>query len=124
MTRMLLLTLTALLPATVFAQSLEAYQQRQADLSALASIFGELHHIRRTCEPRHEADIWRERMKKLIELEDPPQDPRVAMSASFNRGYNSAVRRFPSCNRRARDYAAARAATGDALIKQLSQSLQ
>ena len=106
------------------AQTLESYQQRQQDLSALAGLFGELHHIRRTCEPRLEGDAWRDRMKKLMELEEPQSGEREAMVQAFNKGYRDAQRRYPSCDRRARDYAAGRSAEGDAIVARLTQSLQ
>lgn len=106
------------------AQTLETYQQRQQDLAGLSEIFGELHHIRRTCEPRYEGDVWRERMKKLIELEEPQQAEREAMVQGFNNGYRGAQQRFPDCDRRARDYAAGRAAEGDAIVARLTATLQ
>lgn len=105
------------------AQSMEAYQLRHADLAALSQIFGELHHIRRNCEPRFEGDVWRERMKKLIELEQPQAGVHEQMVTSFNEGYARAQRRFSYCDRRARDYAAARAAQGDAIVERLTAPL-
>lgn len=106
------------------AQSIEAYQQRQADLSALAAVFGELHHIRRNCEPRLEADVWRERMKRLVDLEQPQFEVRETMVKSFNKGYSAAQQHFPDCSRRARDHAAARAVQGEAIIARLSAPLR
>lgn len=106
------------------AQDFESYQQRQEDLSALAELFGELHHIRRNCEPRFEGDVWRERMKKLLDLEEPQTSEREAMVQRFNQGYRSAQRRYPVCDRRARDYAAGQAAQGDRIVIRLTQSLR
>ncbi len=118
------LALSPLAASPAAAQDLEAYLERQRDLSLLSSLFGELHHIRRTCEPRYEADIWRDRMKKLITLEEPEEAMREKLVAQFNDGYRRAQRRFPGCSRDARDYAAARAATGDAIIRRLTASLE
>lgn len=106
------------------AQTFDDYQLRQADLAALSSVFGELHHIRRTCEPRFEADVWRERMKKLVDLEEPQPAAREQMVAAFNKGYRAAQQHFPSCTRSARDHAAARAARGDAIVARLTAPLQ
>jgi uncharacterized protein (TIGR02301 family) len=106
------------------AQDLESYQQRQRDLAALAELFGEMHHIRRTCEPRFEADVWRERMKQMIDLEEPQTEEREALVQQFNKGYRGAQARFPVCDRRARDYAAGRAAQGDAVVQRLSEALR
>lgn len=114
----------AVLAGGAAAQSFEDYQRRHADLAALSAIFGELHHIRRTCEPRFEGDVWRERMKKLIDLEDPQASLREQMVANFNQGYRRAQQRFSRCDRRARDYAAARAAQGDVIVERLTAPLE
>lgn len=111
------------LAAPASAQDYEQYVERQRDLTVLSTIFGELHHIRRTCEPRYEADIWRERMKQLMTLEEPEEDVRDRLVAQFNDGYRRAQRSFPSCDRRARDYAASRAAQGEDIVRRLTASL-
>lgn len=113
-----------LLMSGATAQTYETYQQRRDDLYALSSIFGELHHIRRTCEPRLEADIWRERMKTLVDLEEPEPEARNEMVARFNKGYRAAQEHFPSCDRRARDHAAARASQGETIIARLTAPLE
>jgi uncharacterized protein (TIGR02301 family) len=118
------LIFAAAVTAPVRAQDLEAYQQRQQDLSALAELFGELHHLRRTCDPGFEADVWRERMKKMIDLEEPQATEREALVQQFNKGYRAAQSRHPSCDRRARDYAAARAAQGDVVVDRLANALR
>lgn len=99
------------------------YAERADDLNALSRIFGELHHIRRACEPRYEADVWRDRMKKLIELEMPQTALRQDMVAAFNAGYRSAGARFDYCDRDARDYAASVAARGDEIATRLVEPL-
>lgn len=106
------------------AQDLETYQQRQRDLNALAKLFGEMHHLRRSCEPQFEADVWRERMQKLLELEEPQAVERETLVQQFNEGYRDAQRRYPSCDRRARDYAASRAAQGGVIVGRLTQALR
>lgn len=119
--------LIAVLAAVIFAMPASAdladYQRRINDLVALSNIFGELHHIRRTCEPRLEADAWRDRMKKLIDLEEPQNDARERMVKAFNAGYASAQKRFPYCDGAARDYAATRAAEGDVIVERLTAPL-
>lgn len=115
--------IAASLSQAASAQTFDDYQVRQSDLAALSSIFGELHHIRRTCEPRLEADVWRDRMKKLVELEEPQAAGREQMVAAFNKGYRAAQQYFPSCTRRARDHAAARAVRGEAIIDRLTEPL-
>lgn len=116
---LLVLTMLSALPAA--AQ--DDYEARRAALTGLSQIFGELHHIRRLCEPDREGDVWRDRMKRLIDLEQPSFDLREEMVGSFNDGYSSAQSRFAFCDRDAEDYAAARALTGEALVSNLSASL-
>lgn len=117
------LFLIAALLAAFPAAAQESYEARRAGLTGLARIFGELHHIRRMCAPEREADVWRDRMKRLIDLEQPAFDLRESMVGSFNDGYSSAQSRFAYCERDAEDYAAARAVTGQALISSLSAPL-
>ena len=105
------------------AAAQDEYSARRAALTGISRIFGELHHIRRMCEPDREADVWRERMKQLIDLEQPAFDLREEMVGSFNDGYQTAQSRFPFCDRGAEDYAAARAATGEAIVSSLTAPL-
>lgn len=99
------------------------YAQRARDLVTLSRVFGELHHIRRTCEAWGEDEIWRNRMRKLVELESPQPELRDEMVAAFNNGFRTAEQRFPYCDREARDYAAASAAQGDAATARLTAPL-
>lgn len=121
MLKRLILVLIALGALPAAAQ--DEYEARRAALSGLSQIFGELHHIRRLCEPDREGDIWRDRMKRLIDLEQPSFDLREEMVGAFNDGYSRAQSRFAYCDRDAEDYAAARAMTGEALVSNLTASL-
>lgn len=116
----LLLALAVAAPAV--AQE-EDYSARQRSLVSLSQIFGELHHIRRTCNPEREGDAWRNRMKGLIEFEEPSFEVREQMVAAFNEGYVSAQARFPYCDRGAENYAASRAYAGEALVSNLTAAL-
>ena len=121
---LIIIGLICLLAPLAHAQGLEQYQNRQSDLTNLAGIFGELHHLRRTCEPRFEADVWRDRMKKLLDLEEPQATDREEMIAAFKNGYRDAHRRYRGCARRARDYAASRASDGDIIVRRLTAQLR
>jgi uncharacterized protein (TIGR02301 family) len=101
----------------------EDYAARRTALTGLSRVLGELHHIRRMCEPDREADIWRERMKRLVDLELPAFDLREEMVGAFNDGYVSAQTRFPYCDRDAEDYAAARAVEGETIVASLTAPL-
>lgn len=119
--------IAALTPFMASAQEgsdFEDYQVRQSDLVALSALFGEMHHIRRQCNPRGEGDVWRERMKTLVDLEEPQPEARDEMVAAFNKGYRAAQQRFRSCSRNARDHAAARAARGEMIVARLVAPLE
>jgi len=117
-----ILVLALAVAAPAFAQG-EGYSARQRSLVSLSGIFGELHHIRRTCDPDREADVWRNRMKQLIDLEEPAFEAREQMVAAFNEGYVTAQARFPYCDRDAETYAASRAYAGEALVSNLTAAL-
>lgn len=112
-----------IMAAPAIAQDREDYRARQENLATLATIFGEMHHIRRMCEPRREADAWRNRMKKLVELEDPAASQRNVLVNAFNDGYKQAQKRYEFCDRRAEDYAAARALEGERIVTALTAPL-
>lgn len=119
------LMLSAATPVTappLFAQTID-YAERARDLETLSGIFGELHHIRRLCEPRSESELWRERMRKLVELEDPQPALQEKMVAAFNSGFYAAQKKYPYCDRDARDHAAALAAEGDSVTARLMAPL-
>lgn len=98
-------------------------QSRGGDLQTLSRIFGELHHIRRTCEPEREADAWRNRMRRLVELEQPSAELRSRMVEAFNGGFRAAQERFPYCDRDARNAAAAAAASAEDVTQRLMAPL-
>lgn len=122
MNRVFLFFSVAIAAAPALAQNVD-YGVRQRGLVSLSHIFGELHHVRRTCDPDREADSWRNRMKRLIDLEEPAFEVREQMVAAFNDGYVSAQARFPYCDRDAEDYAAARAYAGEAVVSNLTAPL-
>ncbi|MEM9706905.1 MAG: TIGR02301 family protein [Pseudomonadota bacterium] len=122
-----ILTLLTVLLVSVSASS-SAHGQtgaaRETSLTQLSMIFGELHHIRRSCEGGPEAQVWRDRMRRLIKLEDPTATQRERMARAFNDGFSNAQRRFPRCSRAANDFAAARAVRGATLVERLRAPLQ
>jgi uncharacterized protein (TIGR02301 family) len=113
--QLLFIAMLAALTAPAVAQS----GQRSGDLRSLSRIFGELHHIRRTCEPEREADVWRNRMRRLVELEEPGAELRAAMVEAFNGGFREMEAQFPYCDRDARDRAAAAAQQGEEITQRL-----
>lgn len=99
------------------------FSERRGNLISLSRIFGELHHLRRICDYGDEFDVWRDRMKRMLDLEQPPFELREAMIGAFNEGYGSAQVRFGGCDGGAEDYAASRAATGEAIVSGLTDTL-
>lgn len=122
MLRFLFAAALLLAAAPLAAQTID-YAERARDLETLSRVFGELHHIRRLCEPREESEVWRDRMRKLVELEDPQPALHQRMVEAFNAGYYSAESKFPYCDRDARDHAAALAVEGDQLTERLAAPL-
>ncbi|MEL6790897.1 MAG: TIGR02301 family protein [Pseudomonadota bacterium] len=102
----------------------EAYVQRQQDLIALAGIFGQLHYLRRTCNPKREANIWRERMQTLIELEQPDRDTHFQMVTRFNEGFDAMGQEFPTCTREAQRRSKDLAFEGNAIVQRLTDGIQ
>ncbi|MGE0501360.1 MAG: TIGR02301 family protein [Rhizobiaceae bacterium] len=85
----LLITLAAALPA----RAVDApYEPR---LLRLAEVLGSLHYLRNLCGDA--GTQWRERMEKLIEVENPDTTRRARFVASFNRGYRSFDGVYVSC---------------------------
>lgn len=123
MTRMRRTALALLALALSGAAAPASAQGRGADLATLSRIFGELHHIRRTCEPDRESDVWRDRMQQLVRLEEPSPDVRAQMIEAFNSGFRSAEQRFPYCDRDARNSAAASAAEAEDVTSRLMAPL-
>jgi len=106
------------------ARQYDQYLQRQQDLVSLAGIFGGLHHIRRTCNPRREANIWRERMQNLIEFEEPDNDTHLGMVNAFNENFQSARSSYPDCTRNTQEAGKNLAFEGNKIVQRLTSPLR
>ena len=102
----------------------ETYLARKADLVQLSAVFGELHYLRRMCEPRREANIWRERMQTLIKLETPDSDTHRDMVVAFNDRFRSVQETYPECDQDARRAARDLAFKGSEIANRLSAPLE
>lgn len=102
----------------------DTYLQRQQDLITLSGIFGQLHHIRRTCEPRREANIWRQRMQTMVELEEPARQTHIDMFNAFNAGFRAMEARYRECTREAQATGKDLAYSGRVLIDRLTANLE
>lgn len=103
------------------AAATPAHADRSDDLTALARVFGELHHVRRICEPRAESELWRERMKQMVRLEQPTAKLRQRLVGAFNDGFRSAETIYYECDDAAEDFARARASVGRSIVSTLAQ---
>ncbi len=118
-------------PAFAFAQTdrmdaESAYTGRQEKLIELASTLGELHHIRQIClgrSNRQNADLWRERMKELVTLEEPVAVTRQKMIERFNKSFGEAEKNWLACSAEALARQSALGEMGRSLAIALSDPL-
>lgn len=91
MLRAAILAALLLLPASAHGrQSVSSYP-----VERLSRVMGELHAIRFVCEGPG-AQVWRERMAELLELEAPVRGPyRERLIAEFNGGFADRQRARP-----------------------------
>lgn len=68
----------------------------EGEMNRLAEILGALHYLRPLCGAR-ESTRWREEMSRLIEAEQPPEERRGKLVASFNRSYTAYEQTYRSC---------------------------
>lgn len=65
-------------------------------LVRLSEILGAVHYLRELCGA-DEGQIWRDRMRELIESEGSTAVRRIRLTRSFNQGYHSYSRTYKSC---------------------------
>jgi uncharacterized protein (TIGR02301 family) len=65
-------------------------------LMRLAEILGAVHYLRELCSA-NDGQLWRERMKELIDTEGGTALRKARLTRSFNQGYRSYRRTYVSC---------------------------
>jgi len=65
-------------------------------LMRLAEILGAVHYLRELCSA-HDGQLWRERMKELIDTEGGTALRKARLTRSFNQGYRSYRRTYVTC---------------------------
>ena len=105
--------------AQELAQETDEFQSRDARLYRLVEVLGRTHHLRGTCA-HGESEIWRNRMRRLVEAERPSVNTRKALIEAFNASFYDAKSEYPSCTPGAREEAAALAAEGRMLAASLA----
>ena len=86
----------------------------------LAEILGAVHYLRELCGA-NDGQLWREKMRELIEAEGSSALRRAQLARSFNNGYRSYSRTYNNCTPSAQTAIARFLAEGaeiaDALVK-------
>ena len=92
-----LITAAAALPATgqgtVASQETKPYDER---LLRLSEILGAVHYLRELCGA-NDGQLWRDRMRELMDAEGSSALRRAKLTRSFNNGYRSYSRTYNSC---------------------------
>lgn len=98
-----MLTVAAVVLAVASSLPIPASAQQQPDvkpyddrLLRLSEILGAVHYLRELCG-NSDGQLWRERMRELIEGEGGSAQRRARFAESFNNGYRSYSRTYQSC---------------------------
>ena len=74
------------------------FAERQQQLAELARILGRMHHYHQICRPYdYRPDLFRDRMKELVALEEPVAVTKQKMIEAFNAGFQSAKATHDYC---------------------------
>jgi uncharacterized protein (TIGR02301 family) len=89
-------------------------------LMRLAEILGAVHYLRELCSA-NDGQLWRERMKELLDTEGGTALRRARLTRSFNQGYRSYRRTYSTCTPTAQSsierFLAEGIQIGDGLVK-------
>jgi uncharacterized protein (TIGR02301 family) len=110
-------TLPAAAQGAVASPDSKPYDER---LTRLSEILGAVHYLRELCGA-NDGQLWRDRMRELMEAEGSSALRKAKLTRSFNNGYRSYARTYSSCTGSAQTAVARFLAEGadiaDALIK-------
>jgi uncharacterized protein (TIGR02301 family) len=79
--------------ASASAQDTRLYDDK---LMRLSEILGAVHYLRELCGAE-EGQLWRDRMRELIEAEGSSALRRARLTRSFNKGYQGYSRTYRTC---------------------------
>lgn len=88
----LVLVVSALPTVAVSQQAQAPYSEK---LDRLSEILGSLHFLRNLCGEK--GTQWRDQMEKIIAAENPDDERRKQLIATFNRGYRSFDATYTIC---------------------------
>lgn len=103
-----------------FAQSNSGI--KRDELLRIAGIMGAVHYLHGQCDGSG-TQIWRDNMKRLIELEQPAPEVRQTMIERFNAQYEAQRKRFSKCNKKRAKEAARMAEEGERLTSEMIRRL-
>lgn len=99
------------------AQDAKPYDDK---IMRLAEILGAVHYLRELCSA-NDGQLWRERMRELIDAEGGTALRRARLTRSFNQGYRSYRRTYVTCTPTAQSsierFLAEGIQLGDGLVK-------
>ena len=82
--------------SAAFAQSIEA-KPYDDKLVRLSEILGAVHYLRELCGA-NDGQLWRDRMREIMDGEGATALRRALLTRSFNNGYRSYSRTYQSCS--------------------------
>jgi uncharacterized protein (TIGR02301 family) len=68
----------------------------EKDMRRISEILGALHYLRPLCGA-NDGQVWRDKMRDLIEAEGGPPDRRERLAGAFNEGYNGFQLTYRTC---------------------------
>lgn len=83
-------------PAPAHAQPPQDGKPYDDRLMRLSEILGAVHYLRELCGA-NDGQLWRDRMRELMEAEGSTALRRARLTRSFNNGYRSYSRTYSSC---------------------------
>ena len=112
-----LVALVATGPARAGAVDSKPYDEQ---LLRLAEILGAVHYLRELCSA-NDGQLWRDRMRELLDTEGATALRRARLTRSFNQGYRSYRRTYATCTPSAQSsierFLAEGIEIGDGLVK-------
>lgn len=119
------LVLAALLASAgpVPAQSAQDGKPYDDRLMRLSEILGAVHYLRELCGA-NDGQLWRDRMRELMDAEGSTALRRARLTRSFNNGYRSYSRTYSSCTAPAQTAINRFLTEGAELAETLTKSMQ
>ena len=91
-------------------------------LMRLSEVLGAVHYLRELCGA-NDGQLWRERMRELMEAEGSSALRRAKLTRSFNNGYRSYSRTYSTCTASAQSAIARFLAEGADIAEGLTKSV-